>query len=143
MNGTYTKIDNVTVKTTDHISVKDILEGLRKISVKQKAVIEQKVAEQITEQKKMLRKEKSCIVCSDIVIEMKNRSQKVADDANAIIEMYRSRTDKIKMKDGITYTLFDLGGRIEFNRSTIERDWDRYIRCCKEGKLPENSNKKR
>ena len=136
MNGTYTKIDNVAVKT-DRISVKDIIEGLRKISTKQKTVIEKAAKQEIAEQKKMLRKDKSCIICSDIVLEMKNRSQIIAEDANAIIEMSRNRTDKIKMKDGITHTMFDLGGRIEINRSIIDKNWDRYIQCCKEGKLPE------
>ena len=94
MHDTYTKIDNVAVKT-DRISVKDIIEGLRKISAKQKTIIEKAVKQEIAEQKKMFRKDKSCKVCSDIVLDMKNRSQIIVEDAHAIIEMYRNRTDEL------------------------------------------------
>lgn len=133
-----------TIPTKDKTTAKKIIEKLREISEKQRIsterIIKQKTTKLIQEKEKELlkeEKEKSCLICSDAVLTIMNHSQKIIEDAEAIKEMHKTKTDKIKMKDGLTYTIDDINARIERNKCTIQKNWDRYIQCCKEGKLQE------
>lgn len=119
------------------ITLKDILEKLKDATARQRVAEQRaiKLSKELEEEKKK-KEEKSCVICKDAMFEMTKHSQNIVEDAQAIRDMFRTRTDRIKMKDGITYTIEDISARIERNKCSVQKSLERYNVCCKEKKLP-------
>lgn len=96
----------------------------------------------ITEILKKLRSEQkirkpSCTPCDIAMHEAMTRFKGLIDHVDTIRDMYRNRTYKMKLKDGFTYTIDDIEAKIYTDKCWIEDNFNRYQKCCKEGKLPE------
>ena len=122
----------------DKVTLKDVLDKLKHVTAKQRTAEQKaaKLSKELEEERKKVREERSCIICKDVMLEMTKRSQKIVEDAQAIRDMFRTRTDRIKMKDGITYTIDDLSARMEINKCHVQKSLEKYNACCKEKKLP-------
>jgi len=121
----------------DKVTLKDVLNKLKETTARQRSAEQKatKLSKELEEERKK-KEEKSCIICKDVILEMTRHSQNIAEDAQAIRDMFRTRTDRTKMKDGITYTIEDLSARIERNKCSVQKSLERYNVCCKEKKLP-------
>jgi len=122
----------------DKVTLKDVLDKLKHVTAKQRTAEQKaaKLSKELEEERKKVREERSCVICKDVILEMTKRSQKIVEDAQAIRDMFRTRTDRIKMKDGITYTIDDLSARMEINKCYVQKSLEKYNACCKEKKLP-------
>ncbi len=79
----------------------------------------------------------SCTPCQMAISEVSNHFKKLTDHIDIVRNMYANRLYKMKMKDGITYTIDDMEHNIYTDKCWIEENLIRYQKCCKEGKLPE------
>lgn len=125
---------------SNQISAKETIKRLRGASIRQKAteqmIIRQKIAEQKAIEKRELKL--ACRVCEDAVVGIMKYSKNMTNYMDALREMYRTGTYKTIMKDGLTYTRDDIVARIEMSKCSIQKSWDRYNLCCKEGRLPKD-----
>lgn len=131
-----TMVDNITIKD---ITLKGVLDKLKDSTARQRAA-EQKAAKltkELEEERKKQREVKSCTVCKDAVLEMNKHSQSISENVQGIRDMFMIGKDRIKMKDGVTYTIYDLAAKIERSKCFIQKNAERYDTCCKDKKLPE------
>lgn len=96
----------------------------------------------ITEILEKLRREQkirkpSCTPCDKTISDAVIRFKELIDHIDIVREMYKNRIYKMKLKDGITYTIDDIESKINTDKCRIEDNFNRYQTCCKEGKLPE------
>lgn len=107
----------------DKVSINDVLQELRKSSIAEEKAFR-----------------KTCLMCRDAVDSIVDNSKNIMVDLEALREMERLKSYKTRMKDGFTYTRDDLEARIIRNKCNIEKNLERYITCCKEGKLPKEES---
>lgn len=121
-----------------NIIFKDVFDKLKESTIKQRMAEQKsiKLSKELEEERKKSREDISCSICKDIIFEMTKYSHTLAEDAQAIRQMFMAKTDRIKLKDGLTYTIDDIGARIDRNKCYMKESLEKYNTCCKERKLP-------
>lgn len=127
------KVNNGDSDLPEKITTKEVIEQLRRIAEKQK-ISAQKTVMMSEKGRKQIAKE-SCKICGNAVIGIMNNSKNMADDIMTLKDMYRSGLYQMRI-GGLIYTRDDIEARINTSKCFIEKNLDRYNRCCKEGKLP-------
>lgn len=119
---------------TRQITTKEVIDRLREIAEKQKISTQRVIKSQ---EKELLVKE-SCKTCKDAIIGIMDHSKNMSDNIMSLKEMYRTGLYQMRI-GGSTHTRDDIEARINIDKCLIEKNWDRYKTCCKEGKLPSNA----
>ena len=121
------------------MSAKEIIERLRKKSIRQKTV-EQRITKQRTAEQKAIEKRASklaCHTCEGAVTEIVNHSKDLINHTNILRDMYGTGRYQTMIK-GLIYTRDDIESRLKIDECYIQKNWERYNLCCKEGKMPTN-----
>ncbi len=77
----------------------------------------------------------SCTPCNIAISDISTHFNDLIEHVDIVRNMYANRLYKVRLKDGITYTIDDIEHNIYVDKCWIKENLDRYQKCCKEGKL--------
>lgn len=108
-------------------------ERLKELAIRQR----EELARSVEERSKNL-----CRICGNTVALIVDKSEKIANDGIIIKDMLTRGKRQIRLNPegkpsdtGLLFTVDDLEARIRLNKLNVEENWQRYLRCCREGKI--------